>query len=261
MLFWTAAASMSRWVKREWQLAIKRGKKVVPTLLDDTPLPRRLARLNAVTSLRGLFPAPVRRPEELIQALVEANDFEATGASSGDDDLDVSEWVGNSVGDTPDARRSAASAPSSPFRLSLIAGSLAVVGLVTWFLLAPVGQSERPPSSSPAASRVSDPRPTTPSASASVSEAISEAISSVMEPTMPRAAQAPSPVASVRPTKPAPAPAPMPEEPSQLDALLEGPAWFLPLAALILVLASGLVLRRFTKHGRARSVVRELYAA
>ena len=48
IVFWSAAAKVSDWVEREWRMAVERGKKIVPTLLDDTPLPRELADFQAL---------------------------------------------------------------------------------------------------------------------------------------------------------------------------------------------------------------------
>ena len=52
MVFWSLAASTSQWVEREWRYALELGKKIVPTLLDMTPLPAELAEFQAVKRLR-----------------------------------------------------------------------------------------------------------------------------------------------------------------------------------------------------------------
>lgn len=48
MVFWSAAAAVSEWVRREWQTALGLGKRIVPTLLDDTPLDEELAAFQAL---------------------------------------------------------------------------------------------------------------------------------------------------------------------------------------------------------------------
>lgn len=250
MLFWTAAAAMSRWVKREWQLALKCGKKVVPTLLDDTPPPPRLARLQAVTCLRSLFPAPVRRPEELIQALAQANDLADARTAAEDGDL-AADNDGVQVSTTAHTHLSAGAPQSSPSRLAVIVGSLAVVGLATWLVLVRAPQSDRLPSPSPAASAASTPSVEVPPVVVPAS-APSPAASSASA-----ASTTPSPVPAASAPRPKPAPAPA-AEPGELNALLEGPSWFLLLAVLIMI--GGLALRRVSKRGRARSIVREVYA-
>lgn len=50
MVFWSKAASASEWVEREWRFALSVGKRIVPTLLDQTPLPGELANLHAVAA-------------------------------------------------------------------------------------------------------------------------------------------------------------------------------------------------------------------
>jgi TIR domain len=52
MVFWSQAAAASEWVGREWRYAIELGKKIVPTLLDLTPLPAELAEYQAIKRLR-----------------------------------------------------------------------------------------------------------------------------------------------------------------------------------------------------------------
>ncbi|MDJ0751690.1 MAG: toll/interleukin-1 receptor domain-containing protein [Woeseiaceae bacterium] len=39
LLIWSVNAADSAWVRREWETAHKRGKKIVPYVLDGTPLP------------------------------------------------------------------------------------------------------------------------------------------------------------------------------------------------------------------------------
>lgn len=236
MLFWTASAAMSRWVKREWQLALKRGKKVVPTLLDDTPLPAPLARLHAVTSLRGLFPSPPRRPDEVVQALVQANDF-------GDDDelLDADDlaFAARTVDGRPTgaARRGA----SSRFRFVGIVGGLTVAGLTTWSILS---SEILTPTSMPRVVLETPPVVVVPAPPAAVASSPASS------------ASAPANAPNGRPTHPAPPP-PAPEFE---DDLIIGP-WMALLIPVCLVFGGVLAWRRFGPGHRARAVVRELYAA
>jgi hypothetical protein len=51
-VFWCVHASTSEQVKREYSLALSSSTRVVPVLLDDTPLPPELARLHGL-DLRG----------------------------------------------------------------------------------------------------------------------------------------------------------------------------------------------------------------
>lgn len=256
MLFWTAAAALSRWVTREWKLALKRGKKVVPTLLDETPLPPPLARLHAVTSLRGLFPSPPRRPEEVVQALVQANDFGEEDAPLDDDDgLDPAGELAYLVART-DMRVSEHCPPraSSGFRLGLVAASLAVAGVATWFTLAPSPHGSIPPRPSPVASGVVDQSSTAPEPTPPASGPVDPAT----------APAKPTPAASAPGRSPAGTPT-LPERPpamevERLDEFSLGP-WVALLAAVLLLLGVPLAWRRWSPGGRARAVVRELYAA
>lgn len=52
MVFWSLAAQASEWVDREWRYALALGKRIVPTLLDPTPLPAELAEFQAVKRFR-----------------------------------------------------------------------------------------------------------------------------------------------------------------------------------------------------------------
>ena len=253
MLFWTAAAAVSHWVTREWQLALKRGKKVVPTLLDDTPLPPALARLQAVTTLRGLFPAPVRRPEDFVaEPPLPDDDGDEVGSPS--DNSDDRTHIRN-PGRTPAVaapqdmyinsranRQSDMLRMAQPrFRPALIVGGLAAAGLVTWLVL----------SSAPRELSVSTP---------------STAASGVIElpstdPPKPVSAVSSAPAASgPRPaTKPAPAPPPL-AEPAFLEEMLDSLSLAL-FAGLLLLLSGGFwAMQRFIEHRRARAVVREVYA-
>ena len=56
LVFWSAAAQVSGWVEREWRLALSLGKRIVPTLLDQTPLPAELSAFQAVRRYRGSSP-------------------------------------------------------------------------------------------------------------------------------------------------------------------------------------------------------------
>jgi hypothetical protein len=51
ILLWSRNSKESRWVEREWNHAYKESKKILPLLLDKTPLPMALESINAFTSL------------------------------------------------------------------------------------------------------------------------------------------------------------------------------------------------------------------
>lgn len=51
LVFWSASAANSAWVRREYLTAIEAGLRVVPIPLDATPLPAELATLQALTAL------------------------------------------------------------------------------------------------------------------------------------------------------------------------------------------------------------------
>ena len=55
LVFWSATASKSIWVTREWRLALKLKKRIVPIPLDDTPLPVELASFLGMTELKDLL--------------------------------------------------------------------------------------------------------------------------------------------------------------------------------------------------------------
>jgi hypothetical protein len=55
LVFWSAAAASSKWVNREWVLALNLQKRVVPVSLDDTPLPPELAQLHGLPQLTTLL--------------------------------------------------------------------------------------------------------------------------------------------------------------------------------------------------------------
>jgi TIR domain len=45
-VFWSKRARRSKWVQSEWKAAIQHEKRVIPVLLDQTPLPGALAKHN-----------------------------------------------------------------------------------------------------------------------------------------------------------------------------------------------------------------------
>lgn len=55
VVFWSAAASNSEWVEREWRLALALNKRIIPVLLDPTPLCDELSVFNASTDLLELI--------------------------------------------------------------------------------------------------------------------------------------------------------------------------------------------------------------
>ena len=55
-VFWTSNAAQSKEVKREYRLALKLNKPIVPVLLDDSPLSAELAEFQGVV-LVDLFSA------------------------------------------------------------------------------------------------------------------------------------------------------------------------------------------------------------
>jgi TIR domain len=61
LVFWSEYAAASEWVDREWRLAHKLGKRIVPARLDDTPMPPDLAQFHALQRPRRA-PAPPSRP-------------------------------------------------------------------------------------------------------------------------------------------------------------------------------------------------------
>jgi len=75
LLFWSAAASGSRWVLMEVQVAHRLRKIVVPVLLDRHPLPRKLAHVHAVTELGNILngymgkpPTQLKKPGTFVSA-------------------------------------------------------------------------------------------------------------------------------------------------------------------------------------------------
>ncbi|HEV7912758.1 MAG TPA: toll/interleukin-1 receptor domain-containing protein [Albitalea sp.] len=55
MVFWSAAAAASRWVEREWRTALSLNKRIVPLILDATPLPPQLAEFQGVPDLVAML--------------------------------------------------------------------------------------------------------------------------------------------------------------------------------------------------------------
>ena len=51
LLLWSHRSRQSRWVEKEWNHAFRLGKKIIPVLLDNTPLPMVLESTHAFTSL------------------------------------------------------------------------------------------------------------------------------------------------------------------------------------------------------------------
>lgn len=85
LVFWSAAARVSEWVDREWRFALELGKKVVPTLLDPTPLPHELAALQAIERFGAASGPPMtgwlRRQGPRAGAVAAAGLAVAAGAS------------------------------------------------------------------------------------------------------------------------------------------------------------------------------------
>ena len=50
MIFWSANAKASDWVGREYTIALTQQKRLVPVLLDSTPLPPELSKYHALTN-------------------------------------------------------------------------------------------------------------------------------------------------------------------------------------------------------------------
>jgi len=67
LVFWSLAASTSEWVEREWRMALQAGKRIVPMLLDKTPLPAELSRFNGMPELMQ-FLMLVKQPPQAAHA-------------------------------------------------------------------------------------------------------------------------------------------------------------------------------------------------
>lgn len=76
MVFWSLAAKASEWVDREWRYALSLGKRIVPTLLDRTPLPDDLKQFQALPRYQdvaaGRLAPPARAPAIKVTAVVAA---------------------------------------------------------------------------------------------------------------------------------------------------------------------------------------------
>jgi hypothetical protein len=55
VLVWSKHAASSEHVTREWRLALEAGVKILPVLIDDTPLPEELSHIHALTGFRNLI--------------------------------------------------------------------------------------------------------------------------------------------------------------------------------------------------------------
>ena len=53
LIFWSQHALRSEWVGREWSIALAMDKRLVPVLLDDTPMPPELSQFHALTNFAG----------------------------------------------------------------------------------------------------------------------------------------------------------------------------------------------------------------
>jgi hypothetical protein len=166
MVFWSRAAAASEWVEREWRYALELGKKIVPTLLDPTPLPPELAEFQAV---RRLMPQPA-----IVTQALGAGDDVATGVQPG-----------------PAPRAPPASAaPGRRGAAVAIAGAAVVLAIAAggyWLASAPRHAAQAPPP-------VSAPGPTPPGeAPGQVGPAPPPAIVPPRPASQPRPAPAPAP--------------------------------------------------------------------
>lgn len=57
MVFWSANAQASEWVGKEYTIALAQHKRMVPVLLDNTPLPPELGKYHALTNFMPRRPA------------------------------------------------------------------------------------------------------------------------------------------------------------------------------------------------------------
>lgn len=62
LVFWSINAQLSEWVGREWSIAITMQKRIVPILLDQTPLPTELGQFHALTNFMLRPQAPPIKP-------------------------------------------------------------------------------------------------------------------------------------------------------------------------------------------------------
>lgn len=69
LVFWSADAANSEWVEREWRCALNAGKRIVPMLLDKTPLPPQLAEFHGIPDLVDMLRSAMRLSSNLESAL------------------------------------------------------------------------------------------------------------------------------------------------------------------------------------------------
>ena len=55
VLCWSKHAANSEHVAREWRLALEARVKIIPVLMDDTPLPEELSHIHALAGFRALI--------------------------------------------------------------------------------------------------------------------------------------------------------------------------------------------------------------
>jgi hypothetical protein len=55
VLCWSKHAASSEYVAKEWRLALETRVKILPVLMDDTPLPAELSHIHALTGFRPLI--------------------------------------------------------------------------------------------------------------------------------------------------------------------------------------------------------------
>jgi len=61
LVFWSEHAKASEWVTKEWEIAVDLGKRLVPVLLDETPMPPALGQFHALTNfMAAAKPEPVK---------------------------------------------------------------------------------------------------------------------------------------------------------------------------------------------------------
>lgn len=61
LVFWSEHAKASEWVTKEWEIAVDLGKRLVPVLLDETPMPPALGQFHALTNFMSeKTPNPVK---------------------------------------------------------------------------------------------------------------------------------------------------------------------------------------------------------
>ena len=182
LVFWSLAASTSEWVEREWRMALRAGKRIVPMLLDKTPLPAELSRFNGMPELMQLLmlvkqpqaaasprpsalppsrPAPLRqrRPSFLLPAIGVAFGAVFCGVlffalwPQADRPPDVV-----AIGPTPasgavpagpasapaSAAADAVGAPAAGWSLAIVVALLLLLGVAAWFLLRRRKSKSRP---------------------------------------------------------------------------------------------------------------------